>query len=561
MLPNVNWAIIAPQIIVVITAIVVLLLGVFGRPADDGRNGEGKSYLAYLSLAGVIIAGVTAFYIWDGSEPSVQGMVTADSMASFLNLVFLIVAGLSILVSVDYAARRGLGGGEYYALLLFSTAGMMFLGAATNLIVVFVALEILSIPLYVLSGFNQKDARSGESALKYFLLGAFSSGFLLYGIALLYGGTGSMSLATIAAVLKSGGGPLSPYVWLGMGLVIVGFGFKVALVPFHMWTPDVYQGAPTSVTAFMSVGAKAAGFAALIRILAGALTTRASEWAAILAVLAILTMTLGNVAAIAQTNLKRMLAYSSIAHAGYILVGLVSGTIAGLQAMLFYLAAYAFMNIGAFAVVIALSRDATPGGASAAAGGERLDDFAGLGSTHPWLAGAMTLFMLSLAGMPPLVGFLGKLYVFAAAVQGGWWWLAAVAVINSVISAYFYLRVVAYMYMRKPVAADPGVPRFAVSPALAVGIFLAVVGTVLIGLWPSPVVGLTQFAFLTWGAVTVATRRDSFWRPASPWYTVGESGHSRRWTWPLSNSHFGVIGLWLSVGGGGSPNSPCSALF
>jgi NADH-quinone oxidoreductase subunit N len=475
MLPNVNWAIIAPQIIVVITAIVVLLLGVFGRPADDGRNGEGKGYLAYLSLAGVIIAGVTAFYIWDGSEPSVQGMVTADSMASFLNLVFLIVAGLSILVSVDYAARRGLGGGEYYALLLFSTAGMMFLGAATNLIVVFVALEILSIPLYVLSGFNQKDARSGESALKYFLLGAFSSGFLLYGIALLYGGTGSMSLATIAAVLKSGGGPLSPYVWLGMGLVIVGFGFKVALVPFHMWTPDVYQGAPTSVTAFMSVGAKAAGFAALIRILAGALTTRASEWAAILAVLAILTMTLGNVAAIAQTNLKRMLAYSSIAHAGYILVGLVSGTIAGLQAMLFYLAAYAFMNIGAFAVVSYLSGKGEQY--------QNVEDFAGLAQKQPLTAAMLSIFLLSLIGVPLTGGFFGKFYIFKAALESHLVWLTVLGLLNSAVAAYYYLRILVMMYMREP--SEAATHAEALSPTLGAAFILPAAGTLFLGIFPN----------------------------------------------------------------------------
>jgi NADH-quinone oxidoreductase subunit N len=410
-------------------------------------------------------------------------------MASFLNLVFLTVAGLSVLISVDYIDRSAMGASEYYGLMLLSLSGMMFLGAATNLMMVFLALEIMSIPLYVLSGFNQKDIRSSESALKYFLLGAFASGFLLYGLALLYGGTGTTSLAGITSLMKNGGAT-SPYVWIGMGMVIVGLGFKVALVPFHMWTPDVYQGAPTPVAAFMSVGAKAAGFAALIRILAGALSVHAVQWGWVLAILAVLTMTLGNVAAIAQSDLKRMLAYSSIAHAGYILVGLVPGSIAGLQAMLFYFMAYTFMNIGAFAVVIAASRES---------GGERLDDFAGLGTSRPWLAGAMTVFMFSLAGVPPLVGFLGKLYVFAAAVEGGWWWLAAVGVVNSVISAYFYLRVVAYMYMRKPAVEPRAQARFAIGSALAVALVLAVLGTVLVGLWPSPMVGLAQYAFLTWG--------------------------------------------------------------
>ena len=273
-----------------------------------------------------------------------------------------------------------------------------------------------------------------------------------------------------------------------MGLVIVGFGFKVALVPFHAWTPDVYQGAPTPVTAFMSVGAKAAGFAALIRILLGALSVQAAAWSWVLAVLAILTMIVGNVAAIAQTNLKRMLAYSSIAHAGYITVGLVAGTIAGIQAVLFYLVAYIFMNIGAFAVIVAVSRFREDG--------EELEGFSGLGATHPWLAGAMTVFMFSLAGIPPLAGFLGKLYVFAAAVEGGWWWLAAVGVFNSVISAYFYLRVVRYIYMQEPAEGEA---KVTVGPALAVALVVTVVATVLIGLLPGALGWLTQAATVGWG--------------------------------------------------------------
>ena len=481
-IPDVNWIALAPQIIVIATALLVLLLGVLSGP---GR----KSYLPYLSLLGVILAGLIAFYYWDGHETVSPGMVAVDAFSAYLNLAFLLAAGLSILLSVDYVQRTGLGEGEYYGLLLLSVVGMMFLAGASNLLIVFLGVEILSIPLYVLAGFNHKDPQSGESALKYFLLGAFASGFLLYGIALLYGGTGTTSLPEIAQYLATAS-QVSSYVWIGMGLVLVGLGFKVALVPFHMWTPDVYQGAPTPVTAFMSVGAKAAGFAALLRILPGALFVQMTGWSWVLAVLAILTMLLGNVAAIAQRNLKRMLAYSSIAHAGYITIGLVAGSVAGIEAILFYLVAYIFMNIGAFAVVAAVSRDRGPGE------GESLQDFAGLGKTQPWLAGAMAAFMFSLAGLPPLAGFWGKLYVFAAAVENGWWWLAAIGVVCSVISAYFYLRVVLYMYMREPVG---DAVRLAVCLPVAIVLVITVLLTVLIGVLPGTLVWLTQAALVGWG--------------------------------------------------------------
>ncbi len=479
-IPDVNWIALAPQIIVILTALAVFLLGALTGP---GR----KSYLAYVSLLGLVLAGLATLYIWDAHEPAFPGMVAVDALSAYFNLAFLIVAGLAVLSSVNYVERLGLGDAEYYGLMLTSVAGMMFLAGATSLIVVFLGLEVLSIPLYVLAGFNRNDPRSQESALKYFLLGAFASGFLLYGIAMLYGGTGSTALPAIAQYLASASS-VSSYVWIGVGLVVVGFGFKVALVPFHQWTPDVYQGAPTSVTAFMSVGAKAAGFAALIRILIGALSGEATGWSWVLAVLAVLTMTIGNIAAIAQKNLKRMLAYSSIAHAGYIAVGLVAGSVAGIQAVLFYLVAYTFMNIGAFAVLIAVSRDQKDG--------ESLDDFAGLGVAQPLLAAAMAVFMFSLAGLPPLAGFFGKLYVFAAAVEGGWWWLAAIGVLNSVISAYFYLRVVLTMYMR---AASPR-SALTICPALAVALAVAAVLTVLIGLFPSTLVWLSQAALVGWGS-------------------------------------------------------------
>jgi NADH-quinone oxidoreductase subunit N len=466
-----NFTAIAPQIIIVITALVVLLADLFANK---------KSILAYLSLLGIIVAAVASWTIWDGTDPMFQTMAIADGYSLFLNLVFLVTAALSVLISINYLVREGINYGEYYALLLLATGGMMLMGSATDLMVVFLALEILSISLYVLAGFNRADPKSGESALKYFLLGAFASGFLLYGIALIYGATGTTHLAAIVDFLTGTGTTSGTYLFIGLGLLLVGFSFKIALVPFHMWTPDVYEGAPTSVTAFMSVGAKAAGFAALGRLLLYAFPTLLWDWVWALAALSVLTMTLGNLAAIAQTHIKRMLAYSSIAHAGYILMGIIAANEAGMAGVLFYLLAYAFMNVGAFAVVIAVGREGEPN--------LELSDYAGLGSRQPLLAAAMAVFMFSLAGVPPLAGFFGKFYIFSAAVQAGFVGLAIIGVLNSVVSAFFYLRVIVYMYMREPaVEARP-----VLAPPLALAITLAALGTIVLGLLPAPLLTLAQ---------------------------------------------------------------------
>jgi NADH-quinone oxidoreductase subunit N len=476
--PTLNFLVIAPEIVVLITALLVMMADLFLGKEQKGR-------LAWVSLVGVLAAAGLSYYIWDGSDPALQDMLVADGYALFLNLVILTAAALAILFSVEYTGRAGLARGEYYTLLLLSTTGMMLMAAATNLVTIFMALEILSIALYVLVGLNRAELRSAEAALKYLLLGAFASGFLLYGIALIYGQTGTTSLAGIRAHVTSLGGEFPALLMVGMGLMIVGFGFKVALVPFQMWTPDAYEGAPTSITAFMSVGAKAAGFAALGRVLLYALGDLSGDWVWVLAVLSALTMTVGNLAALRQRNLKRMLAYSSIAHAGYILVGLAAGNELGTSAVLFYLFAYAFMNIGAFAILIAVGRLD-----SSTQGGETLADMAGLAARKPWLAVAMTLFLLSLAGVPPLVGFMAKFYVFGAAVEAGLIWLAVIGVINSVISAYYYLRVVVYMYMR-----DGQVTEGDSSPvclALQVGVGLAAVAIVVLGLWPAPILELAH---------------------------------------------------------------------
>ena len=467
-IPSFDWLVLAPELVVLVTAFLVMVV-------DLLLPKEHKSRLAWLGLVGVLAAGAVSYYVWDGSEPVLHNMLAADGYALFLNLVILIAAGLAILFSMDYARRTGLAQGEYYTLLLLSTAGMMLMVGAVNLMTIFLALEILSIALYVLVGLNRAERRSGEAALKYFLLGAFASGFLLYGMALVYGQAGTTALSGIRDhVLALGEFPL--LLSVGLGLMIAGFGFKVALVPFQMWTPDVYEGAPTSVTAFMSVGAKVAGFAALGRVALYAFGALRLDWVWVLAVLSALTMTVGNLAALRQTNLKRLLAYSSIAHAGYILVGVAAGSEAGASGVLFYLFAYAFMNVAAFAVLIA--------------GGETLDELTELAARKPGLAVAMTIFLLSLAGVPPLAGFLGKLYLFSAAVQADLTWLAALGVVNSVISAYYYLRVVVAMWMRE----GETVETTPVCPALQVGVGLAALATVLLGLWPGPIMELARVA-------------------------------------------------------------------
>jgi NADH-quinone oxidoreductase subunit N len=479
-IPTLNLVAIAPEIVILVTALLVMMVDLF---LDRGQ----KARLAWLSLVGVLVAAGLSFYFWDGTGLTLQNMLVADGYALFLNLVILTAASLAILFSVEYAERTGLAQGEYYTLLLLSTAGMMLMAAAINFMTIFLALEILSIALYVLVGLNRAEQRSGEAALKYLLLGAFASGFLVYGMALIYGQAGTTSLEGVRGYVVSLNGEFPALLTVGLGLMITGFSFKVALVPFQMWTPDVYQGAPTSVTAFMSVGAKVAGFAALGRVALYAFGDLWSEWVWVLVVLSALTMTVGNLVALRQTNLKRMLAYSGIAHAGYILVGVAAGNEAGASAVLFYLFGYAFMNVGAFAVIIAVGRFE-----GAAEGGETLNDFAGLATRKPGLAAAMTLFMLSLAGIPPLVGFLGKLYVFGAAVEANLIWLAVIGVVNSVISAYYYLRVVVVMYMVEGKQVEAGASL--VSPALQVGVGLASVAVVIVGLWPAPILNLAQLS-------------------------------------------------------------------
>lgn len=465
-----------PEIIVALTAFVVMLVDMF---ISDKRFAGG------VGLLGLIGAAAATFAMFSRSPaPAFQDMAVSDGYSLVLNLIFITTAALSILLSLSYLEGQDMQRGEYYALILFSTVGMMMMGAATDLIIIFMGLEIMSIALYILAAFNRNRLSSGEAGMKYFVLGAFASAFFLYGAALLYGATGTTNLLAMGDWLAGQGNLNDPLALVGLGLLLVGFGFKVAAVPFQWWTPDVYQGAPTSVTAFMSVGAKAAGFASLVRVLMLSFgTAYLVDWQQALAVLAVITMTGGNIAALAQKDVKRMLAYSSIAHAGYILVGVVPGTMAGVNAILFYLMSYTFMNIGAFAVIAVIERRDQMTSS--------LSDYAGLAGRKPWLALVMALFMFSLTGIPPFVGFWGKLYVFQAAVQQGWNWLAIAGVLNSAISAFYYLGVVVQIYMRTPAEAEREAPPVHLGLPAMVTLTIAAVLTILFGLWPTPLVYLT----------------------------------------------------------------------
>ena len=467
-----------PLTVLTVWACVLLLVDLF-IPKD--RKGI-TAFLAALGLA--VTLGFTLTQI--GSEATgYSGMVVLDGFSIFVNALLLVSGLLGIALAYGYVKRMGLERGEYYTLLLFSVVGMMLMAQAGDLIVVFIALELLSIPLYVLAAFARTKVDSEEAGLKYFLLGAFATGFVVYGTALVFGATGTTSLAGIVTVVSNGSSGL--LLTIGAALILVGFGFKVAAVPFHMWTPDVYQGAPSAVTAFMAAGAKIAGFAALLRVFATAFPSLAPDMTTILWALAALTMILGNVIAIAQTNIKRLLAYSSIAHAGYILMAFVpfgnkDVMSTSIAAGLFYLVSYTITNFGAWGVVIALEK--------AEGKGLEISDYAGLGRKYPLLAAAMTIFMLSLIGLPPTLGLVGKIYLFRAVIAGGFTGLAIIGVLTSLISAYYYLRVVVTMYMRE---GEPSTTR---EPMLDFTTALTAIITVIVSIIPAPLFALASNAML-----------------------------------------------------------------
>ena len=500
-IPDVNWAIIAPEIIVCLAAVVVMLVDAFSKTSQRWTTGA-------VALTGLVGAAVTTLWLWatwQSPNSAFHGMIVMDEFRMGFTLVFLFVSCLTILLSNVWLQNEELPAGEFHSLLLFATVGMMLMASGGDLVIIFLGLEILSIATYVLAGFRRSDVRSNESSLKYFILGSFSSAFLLYGIALIYGATasngvpGTTNIAEIAQRLNVAQYP--PLLFAGAALMLVGFGFKIATAPFHVWTPDVYEGAPTPVTAFMAAGPKAAGFAALLRVfvfafpfvVATAQTDLGARlhaaWLNSAVVLAILTMTIGNVVAIAQDNVKRMLAYSSIAHAGYALVGGIAAGAAtdpaqrnsAISAVIFYLFTYAVMNIGAFAVVQLIARS-----------GDRrtsVEDYSGIGFDSPTLAFCLTLFLLSLLGMPPTAGFMGKVLVFGAAIHQKYYGLVIIGVLNTAISAYYYLRLIIVMFFRERITAwtSPKIPA-----SIALALTITILGVFYLGLFPGRVINALQ---------------------------------------------------------------------
>ncbi len=474
-LPAISWLAIMPVSLASLLGILLLGLGLY---VDDDET------LGWVTLIGFGLTAVASLLLAGQKVSTLNGTFALDGYAVFFDVLFLVAGMVVVLMSMTYLERTGIPAGDYYALISFAIAGMIVMASATDLIVIFLGLEVMSISVYVLAGAWRTQPRSNEAAMKYFLLGAFATGFLLYGIALIYGATGAFRLDQIAAALP--GGEAHRMLIAGVAMLIVAFGFKVAAVPFHMWTPDVYEGAPTTVTALMAVAVKAAGFAAFVRVFLHGLAGIHAEWSVLLWVMAALTMTVGNVLALAQQSVKRMLAYSSIAHAGYVLVALIAAGANGGTAALFYLLVYSFMTLGAFGVVAAIGEAGEPN--------ESLDDYAGLGFRRPLLGVTMTIFMLSLTGIPPLAGFAGKLYVFTAAVREGYYVLAVIGVLNSAISAAYYVRVLIAMYLTPGAEAPERQER---QPYLLTSIVVSAVVTVLVGVFPALWMQLARLSFLS----------------------------------------------------------------
>ncbi|OGP65821.1 MAG: hypothetical protein A3K22_04435 [Deltaproteobacteria bacterium RBG_16_42_7] len=466
---------IVPELVITGFALIVIILDLIVRKKE------------IISLVGIIGATLALFFTLRiygsiGSQTILNGMFILDGYSSFFKLIFYVNLILTISISFKYMAVEKASYGEYYALLLFSTAGMMMIASASDLIMLYLGLELMSLSTYILVGFTRNNPKSNEAAIKYFLLGGFSSAFLLYGASLIYGLTGTTEIGAIAAFIENKGFAGNQMLLLAVIFFAVAFGFKIAAVPFHMWAPDAYEGAPTSITAFMSVGPKAAGFAALGRVFMIAFSSVKIEWTAILIPLSVLSMCIGNIVAISQTNIKRMLAYSSIAHAGYALLGVIAGTNGGLLSMMNYMFIYAFMNMGAFAIIIMLRSEGFRG--------EELSDYEGLARSHPLASALMLVFMFSLTGIPPTAGFIAKFYVFMEVIKAGYLPLVIIAVILSVISAFFYLRVVMYMYMKEP---KMGVV-LNIHPPIGIAVAVAALIVIIFGIFPSYLLDFVSLA-------------------------------------------------------------------
>ncbi len=498
--PVIDITAIYPEVIVALVGLLVIMIDIFIRP-------ERKAALSVISLVGLLLALFLTILYWDGNETAFSGMVVADPYAQFFKLIFILSAAFTILISPRYLRINEINQSEFLALTLFCTLGMMVMVAANDLVTVYIGLELMAISIYLMAGFQRKASRSSEASMKYFLLGAFASAILLYGMSFLYGITRSTSLEGISRYLDFTRTMLDNprMVTLALVLVTVGFAFKIAAVPFHMWTPDVYEGAPTPLTAFMSVGPKVAGFAVIMRIYMTCFDTtlfdfKIVDWTMLFWIMAVLTMVVGNVIAVAQTNIKRMLAYSSIAHAGYLLVGVVSAgssvtmlaselektslATESMTAVMVYLFAYMFMNMGAFAIVIALGRTGDPC--------ESLEDYAGLARRRPLTALIMAILLFSLAGIPPTFGFMGKLYIFKAAIQTNNIDLAVIGVLASVVAAFYYIRVIVNMYMREPEGEAP--PEAEPAGSTMYAAMTTCIFTLLFGVAPDTIVVMARYA-------------------------------------------------------------------
>ncbi|MBI2835473.1 MAG: NADH-quinone oxidoreductase subunit N [Acidobacteria bacterium] len=475
----------ARDMVAIVPMLIVSLSAIAAMFAEAFRQRGERMPIGGLGIVGLIGALVASVLLWN-HDTAAFGVVRSDKFALFVDITLCLVGILTIVFSSEVIDREELPAGEYYALTLFAIAGMMLMASATDLLVIFLALEVFSLAVYVLTALRRSSAMSAEAGFKYFLLGAFSSAFFLYGIAFTYAISGSTRLDRIGSTLAAQAASESMLAILALGLLLVGFAFKVSAVPFHMWTPDAYEGAPTIVTGFMSTGVKAAAFAAFVRVFLSAFEPLRGEWMPALWIVATLTMIVGTFLGVVQANVKRMLAYSSIAHAGYLLIGLVAGSGTGKSAILFYLLTYAISNLGAFGVIALMAtRDRS---------NDDVRDFAGLWYTRPALAGLMTVFLLSLGGFPPTAGFIAKWYIFSAAVEGDFYWLAIIGVLTSVVSVFFYLRIVVMMYMAEG-PAQPVVPMPSHSALAALG--LAVAGIFYLGVLPATVLALVASSVST----------------------------------------------------------------
>jgi NADH-quinone oxidoreductase subunit N len=473
-----DYAALIPIVIIALSGLAALLAEAFRDPGE-------RMNIAVLGLIGLFGAALASAFLWN-RDLEAMGVIRADNFTIFINLILCLVGVLTMLFSHEVVERDNLPPGEYYALTLFAICGMMMMAAAIDLLVIFVALEILSLAVYVLTGIRRTSLAGSEAAFKYFILGAFSSAFFLYGIAFTFAISGSTRLDQIdlALATQSAAAP-GPLALLAVGLLIVGFAFKVSAVPFHMWTPDAYEGAPTIVTAFMSTAVKAAAFAAFVRVFLVPFEALSAHWIPVLTWIAAATMILGTVVGVLQANVKRMLAYSSIAHAGYLMLGIIAANSTGNAAILFYLLAYAVSNLGALGIVALLSTEQNPH--------DQVRDFAGLWTSRPAMAALMTIFLMSLGGIPLTAGFIGKYYIFSAAIQQGYYTLAIIGVLTSVIAVFFYLRIVVMMYMTE--GAEPVRPP--ISATAAAGLALATVAVFYLGILPTQVLDLALASILT----------------------------------------------------------------